>query len=556
MFCYQCEQTAHSEQGAGCASQRGNCGKDEQTSDLQDLLIYAVKGIAQVAKQGRSVGVTDQAADTFILKAMFTTLTNVNFNPARFTQMLAEAAVLRQNLKDAVAKAAAEKGEQLAPLAGPAAWNIPSEVGELLAQAEMAAIRAGEDQVGADIIGLRALVLYGLKGVCAYAYHALMLQQSSQQVFEGIETALDFLANEPSDVQALLNKALEVGQINLTVMELLDAGNTGSFGTPEPSQVRISPVAGKAILVSGHDMVDLKALLDQTAGLGINIYTHGEMLPAHSYPELKKYPHLVGNYGGAWQDQQKEFAEFPGAILMTSNCIIEPGPRYRQRIFTTGPVGWPGLRHLDDHNFATLIQAAKALPGFANDAEEKTITIGFGRNAVLNVADTVIGAVKSGAIRHFFLVGGCDGADTGRNYYTDFVEQTPKDTVVLTLGCNKYRFNTLDLGDIGGIPRLLDMGQCNDSYSAIQVASALANAFECGVNDLPLSLVVSWFEQKAAAVLLTLLALGIKGIRLGPTLPAFITPTVLQTLVEAFDIKPIGTPEGDLADILQPAAAE
>jgi len=554
MFCYQCEQTAQTDQGAGCASQRGNCGKDEQTSDLQDLLIHAVKGIAQVATAGRSLGVSDPAADAFILKAMFSTLTNVNFNPARFTRMIADAAVLRESLKAAVAQAARTRGDAAPVWTGPAAWVIPEEVGELLSQAECAAIRAGEDQVGADIIGLRALVLYGLKGVCAYAYHALMLGQSSQDVYAGIERALDFLANEPADVQSLLDMALTVGTINLSVMELLDAGNTGSFGTPEPSQVRISPVAGKAILVSGHDMADLKVLLDQTAGQGINIYTHGEMLPAHSYPALKAYPHLVGNYGGAWQDQQKDFAEFPGAILMTSNCLIEPGPRYRQRIFTTGPVGWPGLRHLEDHAFAPVIQAAKALPGFAADAEEKTITIGFGRDAVLSVADTVIEAVKGGAIRHFFLVGGCDGADSGRNYYTDFVEQTPQDTVVLTLGCNKYRFNTLDLGSIGGIPRLLDMGQCNDSYSAIQVASALAKAFDCGVNDLPLSLVVSWFEQKAAAVLLTLLALGLKGIRLGPTLPAFITPTVLQTLVDAFDIKPIGTPEGDLAAILQTAA--
>lgn len=556
MFCYQCEQTARTDQGAGCASQRGNCGKDEQTSDLQDLLIYAVKGMAQVAEKGRALGVTDDAVDAFILKAMFSTLTNVNFNPARFTQMISEAASLRASFESAVVAAASAQGVTLEAWTGPAAWVIPAAANDLLAQAAVAAIRAGEEAVGEDIIGLRALVLYGLKGVCAYAYHALMLGKSSPDVFAGIETALSFLASEPSDVQALLDKALEVGTINLSVMELLDAGNTGAFGMPEPTAVRISPVAGKAILVSGHDMADLKALLEQTEGLGINVYTHGEMLPAHSYPGFKKFSHLAGNYGGAWQDQQKDFAEFPGAILMTSNCIIEPGPRYRQRIFTTGPVGWPGLRHLESHNFAMVIQAAKALPGFAETAEEKTITIGFGRNAVLNVADTVIDAVKAGAIRHFFLVGGCDGADSGRNYYTDFVEQTPKDTVVLTLGCNKYRFNTLELGDIGGIPRLLDMGQCNDSYSAIQVASALANAFGCGVNDLPLSLVVSWFEQKAAAVLLTLLALGLKGIRLGPTLPAFITPTVLQTLVEAFDIKPIGTAEGDLADILTPAAAE
>jgi hydroxylamine reductase len=554
MFCYQCEQTARGDTWAGCASQRGNCGKDEQTSDLQDLLIHAVKGLSQVAIAARAVGVKDSEVDAFVLLAMFTTLTNVNFNAQRFTQMMGQAAALRARLLDAYAVKAAEQNSAVAELNGPAAWDIPADASSLLAQAEIAAIRAGEDTVGADIIGLRALVLYGLKGVCAYAYHALMLNQSSEEVFVGIEGALAYLAAEPSDVEGLLAKALEVGRINLDVMALLDAGNTGTFGTPEPTTVRTTPKAGKAILVSGHDMADLVALLEQTEGMGINIYTHGEMLPAHSYPGLKKFPHLAGNYGGAWQDQQKEFAEFPGAILMTSNCIIEPGPKYRQRIFTAGPVGWPGVRHLENHDFKALIQAAKALPGFAADGEDKTITIGFGRDAVLGVADVVIDAVKAGAIRHFFLVGGCDGADSGRNYYTDFVEQAPSDTVILTLGCNKYRFNSMELGDIGGIPRLLDMGQCNDSYSAIQVAAALAEAFDCEVNDLPLSLVISWFEQKAAAVLLTLLALGLKGIRLGPTLPAFITPPVLEQLVAAFDIKPIGTAEDDLKAILQPAA--
>jgi hydroxylamine reductase len=302
-------------------------------------------------------------------------------------------------------------------------------------------------------------------------------------------------------------------------------------------------------------MVDLAALLEATKDSGINIYTHGEMLPAHSYPELKKYSHLAGNYGGAWQDQQREFAAFPGPILMTSNCIIEPQPAYRQRIFTTGPVGWPGVRHIENHDYAALIAAAKALPGFAETAEAQTITVGFGRDAVLGVADTVIEAVKAGAIKHFFLVGGCDGAAPGRDYYSEFVGATPKDTVVLTLGCAKYRFNKQDHGDIGGIPRLLDMGQCNDSYSAIKVAAALAEAFDCELNDLPLSLVLSWFEQKAAAVLLTLLALGIRNIRLGPTLPAFITPPVLETLVEAFNIQPITTPEADLAAALQGDAA-
>jgi len=547
MFCYQCEQTARTDTSIGCNTERGNCGKDAQTSDLQDLLIYAVKGIAQYNVLARENGQADNEASAFILEAMFSTLTNVNFNAARFTTMLQQASSIRDRVKLAA-------GAKAANVEGPAAWVIPAEVGELLAQAEIAAVRAGEAEVGEDIIGLRAMILYGAKGVCAYAYHALMLEQQDDDVYAGIEKALSFLADNPTDVDALVGQALELGNVNLRVMEILDAGNKDKCGTPEPSQARVTPKAGKAILVSGHDMADLAELLKATEGKGVNVYTHGEMLPAHSYPELKKYDHLVGNYGTAWQNQQTEFADFPGPILMTSNCIIEPGPSYRQRIFTAGPVGWPGVRHIENHDFTTLIQAAKGTAGFAEDGEDKSITIGFGRDAVLGVAGTVVDAVKSGDIKHFFLVGGCDGADTGRNYYSDFVEQTPNDTVILTLGCAKYRFNDQDLGDIGGIPRLLDMGQCNDSYSAVQVAVALANAFECEVNDLPLSLVVSWFEQKAAAVLLTLLALNIKNIRLGPTLPAFITPAVLDVLVDAFDIKANTTPEADLEAILQKAS--
>ncbi|MDX8394625.1 MAG: hydroxylamine reductase [Mariprofundales bacterium] len=550
MFCYQCEQTSRDGDNIGCSSVQGNCGKDEQTSDLQDLLLYAVKGIAQYAKRARALGAADNDAGAFILQAMFTTLTNVNFNPARFVSMLHEAADIRARVKQSYETAAKAQGLAIEQLSGPATWNIPSSAPALLAEAKIASVLVGKDDVGEDIIGLRALLLYGCKGVAAYAYHALMLDQSNDAVYAGIEDALDFLAGDPTDVDALVGKSLGLGNLNLQVMAMLDAGNTGKFGTPEPSQARITTIAGKSILVSGHDMADLAKLLQQTAGKGINIYTHGEMLPAHSYPELNKYDHLVGNYGGAWQDQQTDFANFPGPILMTSNCIIEPALSYRRRIFTAGPVGWPGVRHLDNHDFSQLIQAANAMPGFASTEEEKSITIGFGRDAVLGVAGTIIDAVKGGAIKHFFLVGGCDGAASGRNYYSDFVEQTPKDTVILTLGCAKYRFNKQDLGDIGGIPRLLDLGQCNDSYSAIQIAIALADAFECEVNDLPLSLMLSWFEQKAAAVLLTLLALGIKGIHLGPTLPAFVTPAVLATLVEAFDIKANTTPEADLAAAL------
>lgn len=555
MFCYQCEQTWQSDVAKGCGAARGNCGKDATTSDLQDLLVHALKGMGQYARRARELGVTDREADRFMLYGLFTTLTNVNFNAARFVALIREAAEKRDQLKAAYETAAQAQGKDVKQLTGPAAWQPAADQTGLLVQAADVGIRTGVTEVGEDIIGLRALVLYGLKGVCAYSHHAKVLGQESEEVYAGVEDALDFLADEPSDINALLGRALALGNLNLKVMEMLDGANTGNFGAQEPSAVRVTPVKGKAILVSGHDLGDLAALLEQTKDKGINVYTHGEMLPAHAYPKLKAYPHLVGNYGGAWQDQQTDFAAFPGPILMTSNCIIEPRPQYRQRIFTTGPVGWPGLRHLEGHDFSTLIQAAQALPGFAEDAPAKTITVGFGRDAVLGVADKVIDAVKAGAIRHFFLIGGCDGAAPGRNYYSEFAEKTPQDTVVLTLGCAKYRFNQHEFGDIGGIPRLLDVGQCNDSYSAIKIASALAGAFNCGVNDLPLSLVVSWFEQKAAAVLLTLLALDIKNIRLGPTLPAFITPTVLQVLVDKFGIQPIGDAQADIDAALARKAA-
>ncbi|CAI8917067.1 MULTISPECIES: hydroxylamine reductase [Burkholderia] len=555
MFCYQCEQTDRTGARPGCASAKGNCGKDSTTADLQDLLVHAVKGIAQYGAIARTMGEPDRAAERFVLYAMFTTLTNVNFHAARFVALLREAAQTRDRVKAACEAHARAAGTAPPVLHGPAEWQPADDLAGLLKQAASVGIDAGLDTVGADIVGLRALVLYGLKGVCAYAHHAQVLGYERDDIYEGVDAALAFLAANPADVDALLAHALDLGRLNLTVMELLDNANTGRFGAQQPSAVRVSPVAGKAILVSGHDLGDLHALLEQTAGTGIQVYTHGEMLPAHAYPSLKAFPHLAGNYGGAWQDQQSDFARFPGPILMTSNCIIEPLPQYRQRIFTTGPVGWPGVRHLEHHDFPTLIRAAQALPGFQATAPEETITIGFGRHAVLGVADKVIDAVKAGQIRHFFLIGGCDGAAPGRNYYTEFAEQAPDDTVVMTLGCNKYRFNRHAFGDIGGIPRLLDIGQCNDSYSAIRIATALADAFECGVNDLPLSLVISWFEQKAAAVLLTLLALGIRNIRLGPTLPAFVTPGVLAVLVDQFGIQPIGDAGADLAAALARRAA-
>ncbi|WP_175674311.1 hydroxylamine reductase [Burkholderia ambifaria] len=555
MFCYQCEQTDRTGARPGCASAKGNCGKDSTTADLQDLLVHAVKGIAQYGAIARTMGVPDREAERFVLYAMFTTLTNVNFHAARFVALLREAAQTRDRVKAACEAHARAAGTALPVPHGPAEWQPADDLAGLLKQAASVGIDAGLDTVGADIVGLRALVLYGLKGVCAYAHHAQVLGYERDDIYEGVDAALAFLAGNPADVDALLAHALDLGRLNLTVMELLDNANTGRFGAQQPSAVRVSPVAGKAILVSGHDLGDLHALLEQTAGTGIQVYTHGEMLPAHAYPSLKAFPHLAGNYGGAWQDQQSDFARFPGPILMTSNCIIEPLPQYRQRIFTTGPVGWPGVRHLEHHDFPTLIRAAQALPGFQATAPEETITVGFGRHAVLGVADKVIDAVKAGQIRHFFLIGGCDGAAPGRNYYTEFAEQAPDDTVVMTLGCNKYRFNRHAFGDIGGIPRLLDIGQCNDSYSAIRIATALADAFECGVNDLPLSLVISWFEQKAAAVLLTLLALGIRNIRLGPTLPAFVTPGVLAVLVDQFGIQPIGDAGADLAAALARRAA-
>jgi len=370
-----------------------------------------------------------------------------------------------------------------------------------------------------------------------------------------VAKALDLLAGEPADIGVLLEEALALGRLNFTVMEMLDAANTGTYGVPAPTNVRITPVAGKAILVSGHDLLDLHNILEAVKGTDIKVYTHGELLPAHSYPKLAASPNLAGNYGSAWQNQQLEFAAFPGPIVMTSNCLIEPQPMYRNRIFTAGPVGWPGVRHIADGNYAQVVQAANALPGFPETLPEKTILIGFGRQAVLGVADKVIDAVKSGSVKHFFLIGGCDGAAPGRNYYTDFAEQAPKDTVLLTLGCGKFRFNMEDHGTIGGLPRLLDIGQCNDAYSAVQIALALAKAFDCGVNDLPLSLVISWFEQKAAAVLLTLLALGVRNVRLGPSLPAFLTPNLLNVLVEKFGIQPITTAEADIAASLNRSAA-
>ncbi len=554
MFCYQCEQTTRSASGDGCVSTKGVCGKDTTTADLQDLLVYAIKGIAQYATRARALGKTDNQADSFILYGLFTTLTNVNFTANRFVSLLLEAAQIRDRVKTLYETAAREQGIAVETLHGPAAWVPATTQADLLLQAKWGAMDKDAAIVGADIVGLRAMMIYGIKGLAAYAHHAHALGYEDEEIYARLEKALDFLSTDPTDADSLLAGNLEVGAINLKVMELLDAANTGRFGQQQPGNARISHVKGKAILVSGHDLQDLYLLLEQTQDKGINVYTHGEMLPAHAYPKLRAYPHLIGNYGGAWQNQNADFAAFPGAIVMTSNCLVEPAAAYRQRIFTAGPVGWQGVRHIENGDFSPVIQAALALPGFQDDAEEKTLTVGFGHHAVLGVADQVIEAVKSGAIKHFFLIGGCDGAAPGRNYYTDLAEMTPPDTVVMTLGCGKYRFHEHEFGTIGGIPRLLDIGQCNDAYSAIKIASALAGAFECEVNQLPLSLMISWFEQKAVAVLLSLLSLGIRGIHLGPTLPAFLTPNLLHILVEKFDIKANGKPAEDLAIALKQAA--
>jgi len=550
MFCYQCEQTS---KGTGC-SDFSVCGKDENSAILQDLLIHASKGIAQYAHRARALGAKDPAVDRFLLKALFITVTNVNFDAPAIEVALREAALMRDTAKALYETAARKAGSTPESLTGPATWVPAPTLAGLVTQGRMVSILARKDECGPDITGLQELLVYGIKGAAAYADHAQILGQEAEAVYAFFAEALSCLAEETPGVDQLLAMCLKCGEINLKTMEILELAHTDAYGHPVPTPVRVEPVKGKAILVSGHDLKDLETLLRQTEGKGINVYTHGEMLPAHGYPKLKKYAHLAGNFGGAWQDQRDEFRAFPGAILMTTNCLQEPQEGYKHRIFTAGHVGWPGISHIADGDFTPVIETALAAPGFAEDGLDKTILVGFGRNAVLGVADKVIDAVKTGAIKHFFLVGGCDGARPGRNYYTDFTEALPKDCVILTLACGKYRFNKLDFGTIGGIPRLLDIGQCNDAYAAIQIAVALAKAFNCGVNDLPLSLVLSWYEQKAVAILLTLLYLGIRNIRLGPTLPAFVTPNVLNVLVEKFNLMPIKDAKSDIAAILGKAA--
>lgn len=546
MFCYQCEQTVG---GTGC-TKVGVCGKDGEIAALQDLMVHAVKGISQYASRTAKLGKHSKEVDIFVVKGLFSTITNVDFDPERFEALLRQAAVIKDQAKAQYEEASKESGNVIEELSGPAVWVPAADRAGMVKEGEEVGIQDRLAKYGEDINALIELLVYGLKGTAAYADHALILGKEDQDVYNFFHEALDFTTRDELGVDELVGMNLKCGEINLKVMGLLDAANTGAYGNPVPTPVRVTPVKGKAILVSGHDLKDLENLLVQTEGKGINIYTHGEMLPAHGYPGLKKHAHLVGNYGGAWQDQAKEFDEFPGSILMTTNCIQRPRDTYKARLFTTGLVGWPGVQHVADGKFAPVIEAALEADGFAEDVDGKEILVGFGHNAVLGVADKVIDAVKGGDIKHFFLVGGCDGAKPGRNYYTEFAEQVPEDCVILTLACGKYRFNKMDFGDIGGIPRLLDCGQCNDAYSAVQIAVALAGAFDTDVNSLPLSIVLSWYEQKAVCILLSLLHLGIKDIRIGPSLPAFVTPNVLQVLVDNFNIMPITTPEEDLKAIL------
>jgi len=554
MFCYQCEQTA---KGTGC-TYLGVCGKEPQTAALQDVLLYAAQDISRHLHRARTLGRPhDRELDVFVVEALFSTVTNVNFDPGRLGRLLQRAAALRTSAVALCDTATKQAGQtQPLPPSRVAWWKHVDDVDALATAAAALRIDQRVADLGADVTALQELTLYGLKGTAAYADHARLLGQEDDAVYAFFHEALSFLHDRPTDVPTLLATALRVGEVNLRVMELLDAGNTGTFGHPEPTNIRVTPVAGKAILVSGHDLADLHQLLEQTQGTGINVYTHGEMLPCNAYPELKKFPHLAGHYGGAWQEQAREFDAFPGAILMTTNCIQKPRDGYAGRLFTTGLVAWPGVAHVEAgadgrKDFSPVIAAALAAPGFAaTEQPEQFILGGFARNAVLNVAPAVIEAVKAGKIRRFFLIGGCDGAKPGRNYYTQLAQQVPADCVILTLACGKFRFNKLPFGNIGGIPRLLDVGQCNDSYSAIQIALALAGAFGVGVNDLPLSLILSWYEQKAVCILLTLLHLGIQNIRLGPSLPAFVTPAMLDVLVKNFNIAPITTPEQDLKAIL------
>ncbi len=542
MFCYQCEQAA---QGTGC-TKIGVCGKQPDVAALQDLLVYNLKGVAFWGNLAREKGAKDPEIDRFMIEGLFTTVTNVDFDAEAVAKFVRKGVEMRDKARSLAEKASggAYKGE----IPGAAdSWKLAPTTAEMVRQGEAHGVK--DDSVDPDVKSVIELLIYGIKGYAAYADHAYILGLEDDRIYAFTHKALAATLDKNHGLMEFVTLALECGEINLITMELLNKAHTDAYGHPVPTPVQLGTKKGKAILVSGHDLKMLEELLKQTEGKGINIYTHGEMIPAHGYPGLKKYAHLAGNFGGAWQDQAKEFQNFPGAIIFNTNCIQRPADNYKDRLFTWGLVQWPDVTHIDGWDFSEVIKKAQELPGF-EDNPGKEILVGFGHNAVLGVADKVIEAVKGGQIRHFFLIGGCDGAKSGRNYYTEFAEKLPEDTVILTLACGKYRFNKLDFGDIGGIPRLLDVGQCNDAYSAVKIALALSEAFECDVNDLPLSMILSWYEQKAVAILLTLLHLGIKNIKIGPSLPAFVTPNVLNFLVEKYNIAPIGTAEEDIKQIL------
>ena len=543
MFCYQCEQTAG---GKGC-TKMGVCSKTPEIAAMQDLLIYQLKGISLYAKEllDRNEKLDDSIA-AFVEDGLFMTLTNVNFDPDAHINMLKKSQEIKEELRKKVGTSSIASEYAL--------YNLSSSTEEILEDAKKAGIMYDEN-LNPDIRSVRETIKYGLKGIAAYSHQARFIKYTSEEVNNFYFKGLASLTDDNLSLEDLIKVLIETGDISVKIMELLDTANNTVYNSPTPTKVNVNIKKGPFIVISGHDLRDLQMLLEQTEGKGINIYTHGEMLPSHGYPELNKYPHLAGNFGSAWQNQQKEFDNLPGCILMTTNCLMKPKDSYKDRIFSTSVVGYEGIKHIEKNqngnkDFSEIINKALELGGFKEDEEIKEILVGFGHKATLSHAEAIINAVKDGKVKHFFLIGGCDGAKPGRNYYTEFAEKVPKDSIILTLACGKYRFNKIDFGEVAGLPRLLDVGQCNDAYSAVRIALALADAFNCGINDLPLTIILSWYEQKAVADLLALLALGVKGMYLGPTLPAFLTPNVLQFLIDNFNIKPISTPDEDLKQIL------
>ena len=556
MFCYQCEQTAN---GKGC-TRLGVCGKTPEIANLQDLLIYQVKGISCYGKVLSELGhPIEKAVIAFIESVLFTTLTNVNFDAEVHVQLLQESQKIKDSLREKVSASEGSSNlhdsDYCSCHTAQAQYRLPSTKSEMLHDAPIAGIMY-DKSLDPDIRSLRQTILYGLKGISAYGHQARELGYCSDQVDSFYITALESLTDDRLTVEELIRMTMRTGEAAIEVMKVLDEANTSVYGNPSPHTVNVHIRKGPFIIVSGHDLKDLEMLLQQTEGTGINIYTHGEMLPSHGYEGLKKYPHLVGNFGGAWQDQQKQFDGIPGCILMTTNCLMRPRESYKDRIYSTNVVGWEGVKYIPKKpdgtkDFSEIIRHALELGGFTQDVEPHEILVGFGHHATLSYTDKIVQAVESGKLRHFFLIGGCDGARPGRNYYTDFAQLVPKDCMILTLACGKYRFNKMDFGEVAGLPRLLDIGQCNDVYSAIRIATALADAFNTDVNGLPLSLIISWYEQKAVADLLALLSLGIRNIYLGPELPAFLSPNVLQYLVDTFHLRKITNPEDDIKTCLK-----